>query len=111
MCRATNTCTVHLHHLEWSNDSLGVYFAHMKKDQCGEKKRDQQHIYANSVDPVVCPIVAIGAYLCTHSITGVKDSKLFPGTNQYFRFSKSLNEILFKYKVEIKKILVLKLIT
>ena len=103
MCRATNTCTVHLHHMEWCDDCLGVYFAHMKNDQCGEKKRDPRHIYANSIDPVVCPIIALGAYLSTHNITGIKDSRLFPGSNQYFRFSKCLNDILKKYEVDIKK--------
>ena len=24
ICRATNTCSVHLHHLEWREDSLGI---------------------------------------------------------------------------------------
>ena len=103
MCRATNTCSVHLHHLVWCDDSLGVYFAHQKNDQCGEKKRDPRHVYANSIDPVVCPILALGAYLSTHTITGVRDSKLFPGTNQYFRFSRSLSEILKKNEADLKK--------
>ena len=45
MCRTTNTCTVYLHHLEWVNDSLGVYFAHTKTDQCGgKKKRPAAHL-------------------------------------------------------------------
>ena len=51
----------------------------------------------------MCPFIAIGAYLITHNITGVKDSHLFPGSNQYFRFSKCLTEIMKKYEVEIKK--------
>ena len=36
VCRATNTCSIHLHHIEWVDDSLCVYFAHMKKDQGGD---------------------------------------------------------------------------
>ena len=36
-------------HLEWREDSLCVYFAHMKNDQCGERKRDPLHVYANTV--------------------------------------------------------------
>jgi len=31
MCRATNTCSVHLHHIEWCDDCLGVFFAHAKE--------------------------------------------------------------------------------
>ena len=103
MCRAPNTCSLHLHHLEWREDSVGIYFAHMKNDQCGEKKRDPRHIYGNSIDPTVCPFVAVGAYIFTHSITGVKDSRLFPRSNQYNRFSKCLAEILKKHAVDIKK--------
>ena len=67
------------------------------------KKRDKRHVYANSIDPVVCPLIAIGAYLSTHHITGVKDSRLFPGSNQYFRFSRYLADLLKKYEVPIKK--------
>ena len=40
MCRATNTCTIHLHHMDWQNDCLCIYFAHMKNNQGGDRKRD-----------------------------------------------------------------------
>jgi len=42
VCRATNTVTIHLHHLAWADDCLSVYFAHMKNDQTGEKKRESK---------------------------------------------------------------------
>jgi hypothetical protein len=33
MARSSNTFGIHYNHLEWSEDSLCVYFAHMKNDQ------------------------------------------------------------------------------
>ena len=63
MCRSQNTVSVHLHHLEWRDDALAIYFAHMKNDQTGSRKRDPRHIYANPIDYEVCPLVALGMYL------------------------------------------------
>ena len=31
ICRSANTVSIHLHHLEWMDDCLSIYFAHMKK--------------------------------------------------------------------------------
>ena len=81
VCRATNTVTIHLHHLSWADDCLSVFFAHMKNDQTGEKKRDPRHVYANPHDVLVCPITAIAIYLSTFNITGTKDTALFPKNN------------------------------
>ena len=102
ICRSKNTTTIHLHHLEWSDDCLHIYFAHMKNDQTGQRKRDPRHIYANPIDPLVCPILSLSIYFSTFSITGTKDTALFPGKNQYKRFAKYFEFILKKYSNEIK---------
>jgi hypothetical protein len=60
MCRASNAISILLCHFEWREDALGVYFAHMKNDQNGERPRDARHIYANPLSPEVCPILALG---------------------------------------------------
>src|SRR5689334_22116567 len=39
MCRAGNAVNIHFGHLEWREDSLGIFFAHMKNDQLGERPR------------------------------------------------------------------------
>ena len=44
-CRSANTVSIHVHHMEWAQDALRVYFCHQKNDQSGEKKRDPRHIY------------------------------------------------------------------
>eukprot|EP00834_Sanchytrium_tribonematis_P003532 NODE_139_length_16235_cov_0.569038.p3 type:complete len:603 gc:universal NODE_139_length_16235_cov_0.569038:14135-15943(+) len=89
MCRAGNVVSICLEHLEWRNDSLCIYFAHMKNDQTGNRKRDPRHIYANPVSPEICPVLALGVYLLVFSIVP-NQNKLFPGNSQYQRFSKLL---------------------
>ena len=37
ICRATNTCAIHLRHMDRQNDCLCIFFAHMKNDQVGNR--------------------------------------------------------------------------
>ena len=92
MCRAGQCSTICISHLEWINDSLGVYFAQQKNDQTGERPRDPRHIYANPIMPEVCPILSLGVYLlCYPSVlSGVR---LFPGDNQYERFRSCFHKV------------------
>ena len=43
MCRATNTCSVHVHHMEWCDDSLGV-FLHLRRMISVKKTRSKTHL-------------------------------------------------------------------
>ena len=98
MCRSANTVSIHLHHMEWMDDSLSIYFAHMKNDQCGSRKRDPRHIYANPFELLICPIVCLAMYFSIFQVYRTKDTALFPGDRQYDRFSSYLKYILNKYK-------------
>ncbi|KAG7365194.1 hypothetical protein IV203_038397 [Nitzschia inconspicua] len=80
-------------HLEWRNDALGIYFAHMQNDQLEERPRDPRHIYANPILPEVCPILSLGIYMLTTPISP-SITQLFPGGNQYDRFRKVLIRLL-----------------
>ena len=101
ICHATNTCAIHLHHMDWQNDLLYIYFAHMKNNQVDNRKRDPRHIYSNPIDPKVCPILSLSIYFSVFNIIGTKDSTLFPRENQYKRFSKYLKKICTKYEDKI----------
>lgn len=101
MCRSRNTCTIHLHHIEWQDDCMQIYFAHMKNDQTAERHRDPRHIYANPINPLVCPMLALATYLSVFSISGGRDSSLFPGDNQYKRFTKYMDSLMENYKEDI----------
>ena len=103
MCRSANTVSIHLHHIEWREDCLAIYFAHMKNDQSGDRKRDPRHIYANPVNPVVCSLTALGTYLNTNCLSGTKSTALFPCTCQYDMFAKILKGFLCKHRCEFAK--------
>ena len=91
-CRASNTVGIKLSHLSWSQDSMLIYFAHMKNDQDGSRPRDPRHCYANRSDPSICPVLAIAIYF---SVCGFDESgSLFPGSAQYDRFRKILDRIM-----------------
>jgi hypothetical protein len=83
------------------DDILCIFFAHMKNDQGGQRKRDPRHIYSNSLEPIICPVLALAIYFSVFNISGTKDSCLFPDDNQYKRFSKYLERILLENKGEI----------
>ena len=82
---------------------MSIYFSHLENDQSGERKRDPRHIYANPVDPVVCPLTALGMYLYTFGRTGSKSTSLFTGTSQYDMFAKSLKGFLQKHGDKFEK--------
>ena len=65
----------------------------MKNDQSSERPRDPRHIYANPLQPEVCPILSLGYYyLCFAFATD--QNQLFPGSNQDDRFKNTLQRIL-----------------
>jgi hypothetical protein len=87
MCRASNATSIQLSHLAWGEDALQIYFIHMKNDQTGERPRDPCHVYANPLNPGICPVLTLGIYLiCTPEV--LQQSALFPGKDQYDRFRK-----------------------
>ncbi|KAI9908212.1 hypothetical protein PsorP6_003466 [Peronosclerospora sorghi] len=93
MSRAGNAFSVCFEHMEFSEDALKIYFAHMKNYQMGERPRDARHVYANPMVPDVCPILALGVYWLCFPF-GRKQKKLFPGNSQYDRFRKILQRCL-----------------
>jgi hypothetical protein len=101
ICRSKNTVNIHRNHISWVNDSLIIQFAHQKTDMVGSDEAVQRHIYANPIDPSICPILALGSYL---SITPSRETTglLFGGSNQYERFRKNLEQILELHQEEIR---------
>ena len=93
MCRASNAFNIRHEHMEWTNDSLCIYFAHMKNDQSGERPRDPRRVYANPILPAICPILALGIYWASFEFDQ-SSNLLFPGDNQYDRFRKGLAILL-----------------
>ena len=92
MCRAGNGVNICFNHMEWRNDALCIYFAHMKNDQSGDRPRDPRHVYANPIIPEICPVLALGVYLICFPIEK-ENLFLFPGNSQYDRYRKVLGRI------------------
>ena len=92
-CRSSNTCTLQLKHFRWIEDCFAIFFAHQKNDQGGTKKHPR-HIYPNPLEPVICPLLALTMYLLLFGHILSENGSLFPGNDQYIRFSKLLKRTI-----------------
>ena len=97
-CRANNTSRICLNHISWSNNALVIHFAQQKGDQLGLTTQFPRHLYANPTNHLACPIFALGLYLMTFGVPVNHNAQLFPGSNQYKRFSRMLKEILLAHE-------------
>ena len=101
MCRVNNTGKLCFCHLEWADDSLRIFFANSKTDQGGSQSKYPRHVYANTKDWVVCPIFALGMYLTRFNTSVEANGRLFPGREQYKRFSMILKDCLHSHLPEL----------
>jgi len=62
MSRSDSVDSLMLTHFDWDEDSLIIEEQGHKADQKGEFKY-WKHIYANPLNPDVCPILALGVHL------------------------------------------------
>jgi len=59
------------------------------------KFQGPRHIYANPIQPKICPILSLGMYWLVFGFDSNPESKhLFPGSNQYERFRKEVQKLL-----------------
>ena len=87
MTRGNSTAALRWRHIDLANDSHIFIVPKSKSDQEGVKL-DPKHVFANSRNPYICPIFALGLYtLCLRQQDPVE---IFPGGNQLSRFSKAL---------------------
>ena len=96
--RSESVTNSHVMHLEWIDDCIVIYFAHTKCDQEGLKRDEPWHIYANPLNPTICPVLAMARYLLSNEEILKEKSKLFPGTKQYDRYSKYMKTFFAKNK-------------
>lgn len=77
--------------MQWHQDALAIRFAHMKNDQEGER-RDPRHVYANPLLPHLYPVLSLAMYTTTFCFD--RSSLVFPGSNQYDRYTKILKRTM-----------------
>ena len=102
MCRSESTTSVKIADLVVrGEDAIGIVFAHQKNDQDGSRQRKPRHIYANPIDYVTCPLLAIFEYLC---LNGIRTSgvKLFKESSHQ-RFWNIVKGVLQEHEVELNQ--------
>lgn len=99
--RAEQATTSHIHHIDWHEDCLVIYFHHRKTDQNGINKSEPWHVYANPLDPDICPVLSMGVYLLSLDTILSKGGQLFQGPNPYKRYAEALQRLGEKYKDEL----------
>jgi len=88
MTRGCSTSALRWSHIQTGNDSCVFIIPKSKADQEGVKL-DPKHVFANTVNPYICPMYALGMYtLCLRQQNPVD---IFPGGQQLSRFAKSLH--------------------
>ncbi|KAG5185906.1 hypothetical protein JKP88DRAFT_310845 [Tribonema minus] len=85
-------------HLEWHDDALAVFLPQSKQtaravEQAGYP--DARHVYANPLNPEICPILSLGVFMMCYGVGvgGDGDGRLFTGTKQYDRYTKVLKRV------------------
>ena len=95
MARAESVGNIMLQHLDWRDDSLLVTFAKHKGDQTGEGMSNEKHIYANPLQPEICPILSLAVYVfCTPRGSSTYRQQLYHGMDSPHRFSRILQRVL-----------------
>jgi hypothetical protein len=96
MARSASVGNIYLQHIDWQGDCLVINIPKHKGDQTGEGLGHAKHIYANTVNSHICPILALAIYIfCSGELNGTySGNKLFPGDEPEGRFTKVLSSIL-----------------
>jgi len=92
-CRTNNVQDLKICHLGWRADSLEIQFGVTKSNQEGVRKENKL-VFANPKCSFICPVLALGVYLCTLSKNFSSTDALFPGGTQDDRFGTSLGEAM-----------------
>ena len=109
MARSENVVEASFINVFWSYDSLIFLFPKSKCDQTGRNSDQLWHVYANPQNPKVCPVLALAKYIFSFSgiigaIGGDGEKKIFPGSEQYSRFMRSLKKVVKKNKNEFESL-------
>ncbi|MGZ8926641.1 MAG: hypothetical protein ACXW2E_12335 [Nitrososphaeraceae archaeon] len=91
MARSNTVASIMLQHITWEDDSLVITTPKHKGDQEGAYAFPK-HIYANPLEPSICPILSLAILIFCRSFSC--NNQLFTGKDQETRFSKLLQRVL-----------------
>lgn len=101
MKRAENVVDCKIDHIWIEHDALIFQFAKSKGLPNGEDHVGPWHVYANPLQPNVCPFLALAIYMFSYPDVLSSNSSLFPGRSQYDRFCKEFRCVLDNFKDDI----------
>ena len=99
MTRGCSTSALRWTHIQTGNDSCVFVIPKSKADQEGVKL-DPKHVFANTFNPYICPMYALGMY--TLCLRYQHPTDIFPGGQQLSRFAKSLHRNKHSHKDIVK---------
>jgi len=103
MKRAENVVNAKIQHIYFQDDALCFEFAKSKGRQEGEEAFGPWHIYANPLQPYVCPVLALSRYLLSFPEKINPTSPLLSGPEQYNRYAKILLDVVHELGDELKE--------
>jgi hypothetical protein len=94
VARSVNISEIMLEHIQWKGDCMCITVPKHKGDQTGEGGSREKHIFANPLQPEVCPFLSLALYTFFMDTRHINDHRLFVGSKQEARFSKILRNML-----------------
>jgi hypothetical protein len=106
MSRTNNVSTTSYEHMWWENDALVIYTPKQKNDPNGARAYPK-HVFANPLDPQICPILALALWLIGCSACRQEDNnnRLFCGTFCDDKFGDWLSKTLGRMNQSVKDLL------
>lgn len=103
IARTSSVSTMMMQHIGWESDSLLITLPKHKGDQEGANSY-ARHIYANPLDPIMCPVLALAVQIFTRILrhdpdfssdsTSLPSYRVFDGPNPGARWSDVLRRAL-----------------
>jgi len=97
MGRSVTVSTILYQHVSWQQDCMVLNIPKHKSDQEGAKCFPR-HIYANPLEPSICPILSLAILIFSKTFqydsTQLNNFQIFAGHSQETRFSKQLHRVL-----------------
>lgn len=102
MTRSNSTALVMYDHMSWHEDALVITVPRHKGDQDG-KNCGPKHVYANPLEPHICPILALAIYAFGTAFRRPGAKALVFGDTAEKRFSQWLVGIMVEHKEELQR--------
>ena len=99
MKRSENCVNMKVLHIRFHKDALVFEFAKLTGMLGGEDHVGPWHVYANPLNPFICPLLALARYFLTFPETLKMNAAVFQGMLHYNRYSSAFLKFVEEHKV------------